>query len=74
MKADGFLGIDFKIKTVDIDGIRVKLQVLDAALHFNTLLCMIFTRGADNGYSRAGEVSRHNYLLLSRIACICARL
>ncbi len=32
MKADVFTGVDFKIKMVDIDGTRVKLQVLDVPL------------------------------------------
>jgi hypothetical protein len=32
VKVDFFTGIQFKLKTVDIDGMRVKLQVLDVPL------------------------------------------
>jgi hypothetical protein len=32
VNVDVFTGIDFKIRTVDIDGMRVKLQVLDVPL------------------------------------------
>ena len=32
MKADGCTGIDVMEKTVDIDGARVKLQVVDVSL------------------------------------------
>ena len=58
------LGIDFKIRTIELDGKKIKLQVSSKSLKFKLFKLTYFL--IDLGYSRTREVISIKHIIIDR--------